>query len=61
MASKPNKIVICPGCGNEQAIIECRIGILGNLEHCRCRYCGAGFSHKLKAKPRYIGGVKESK
>ncbi len=52
MASKPNKLIICPACGCEQTVAASRLGILGNLEHYRCQGCGMGFSRTLKVKKK---------
>ena len=42
--------VTCPACGAEQDSSECNMGTLGNRMHCRCRYCGAGFSHVVRGR-----------
>lgn len=38
--------VTCPGCDAENSHAESCIGALGSRRHYRCRFCGAGFSHK---------------
>lgn len=40
-------ILTCPNCGHEQDEAECFIGMLGNLRHYRCRYCGSTFTERL--------------
>ena len=35
---------ICPQCNNENREI---LGVLGNLVHTRCRYCGWEYSHTI--------------
>lgn len=42
----------CPACGQEQAPEECFLGTLGNLDHFRCRGCGAQFHQKHQDPPQ---------
>lgn len=35
----------CPACGCEELVL---LGVLGNLEHVRCRACGADSSHEVE-------------
>ena len=37
--------VECPACADADAVVE--LGTLGNLQHFRCKACGAQFSRKL--------------
>ena len=33
-------VLECPGCGADQQTGEALLGVLGQLSHYRCRYCG---------------------
>lgn len=41
------EITACPACGAENDA-GAVLGVLGNREHCRCRYCGADYSHEVE-------------
>ena len=39
--------VTCPACNTDQTYLESILGQLGMIEHFKCRYCGALWSHEL--------------
>lgn len=42
--------ITCPACGAHTYHADSLLGRLGNLEHFRCRQCGAQFSRLINQK-----------